>query len=154
MITTKDIPSECIEYRNRERTLMFSEKGRSYYGLNPDSKEILGFKVDKGFINDENDRCDYSLIVQNDVCFLIELKGHDVSHSAEQIMSTREIFDKNYGIKKFVARIVCSKAKTTELNSNTFKKMKKVMKMLKKRQKQYGRPEHFVYINTHRPIEK
>lgn len=49
-----------------------SEKGRSYYGLNPDSKEILGFKVDKGFINDENDRCDYSLIVQNDVCFLIE----------------------------------------------------------------------------------
>ena len=46
MITTKNIPSECIEYRNRERTLMFSEKGRSYYGLNPDSKEILGFKVD------------------------------------------------------------------------------------------------------------
>lgn len=77
-----------------------------------------------------------------------------MSHAAEQIMSTREIFDKNYGIKKFVARIVCSKAKTTKLNSNTFKKMKKVMKMLKKRQKQYGRPEHFVYINTHRPIEK
>lgn len=46
MITTKNIPSECIKYRNRERALIFSEKGRSYYGLNPDSKEILGFKVD------------------------------------------------------------------------------------------------------------
>lgn len=46
MITTKNIPSECIEYWNRERILIFSEKGRSYCGLNPDHKEILGFKVD------------------------------------------------------------------------------------------------------------
>lgn len=46
MITTKNIPSECIEYRNRERTLIFSEKGRSYCGPNPDHNKILGFKVD------------------------------------------------------------------------------------------------------------
>ncbi len=130
MITTKDIPSECIEYRNREKTLMFSEKGRSYCGLNPESKGILGFKVDKGLINDESDRCDYSLIMQNDVCFLIELKCRDVSHAAEQIMSTREIFDKNYGVKKFAPRIVCSKAETTELDANTFKKMQKMSQHL------------------------
>ena len=64
MMTIKNIPSECIKYRNREKTLMFSEKGRFYYGLNPDPKEILGFKVDKRLINnDENGRCDYSLIL-------------------------------------------------------------------------------------------
>ena len=133
MITAENIPSEYIKYRNREKTLMFSEKGRFYYGLNPDPKEILGFKVDKGFINDGNDRCDYSLIVQNDVCFLIELKGCDVSHAAEQIMSTQKVFERNYGVKKFVARIVCSKARTAELNSNAFKKMDRFMKMLKKK---------------------
>lgn len=145
MITTKNIPSEYIKYRNREKTLMFSEKGRSYYGLNPDPKEILGFKVDKGLINDENGRCDYSLIVQSDVCFLIELKGCDVSHAAKQIMSTREIFEKNYGVRKFVARIVCSKAKTAELNSNTFKRMDRLMKMLKKKYEIRYEP---VYVKT------
>lgn len=145
MITTKTIPSEYIKYRNRESTLMFSEKGRSYYGLNPKSKEILGFKVDKGLINDENNRCDYSLIVQNDVCFLIELKGCDVSYAAEQIMSTREVFEKKYGVKKFVARIVCSKSKTAELNSNTFKKMDRFMNMLKKK---YGIKYSHVIIKT------
>ena len=133
MMTIKNIPSECIKYRNREKTLMFSEKGRFYYGLNPDPKEILGFKVDKRLINnDENGRCDYSLIVQNDICFLIELKGCDVSHAAEQIMSTQKVFERNYGVKKFVARIVCSKARTAELNSNAFKKMDSFMKKLKK----------------------
>lgn len=145
MITTKNIPSEYIKYRNREKILMFSEKGRSYYSLNPDLKEILGFKVDKGLINDENDRCDYSLIVQSDVCFLIELKGCDVSYAAEQIMSTREIFEKNYGVRKFVARIVCSKAKTAELNSNTFKRMDRFMKMLKKKYEIRYEP---VYVKT------
>ena len=83
--------------------------------------------------NDGNDRCDYSLIVQNDVCFLIELKGCDVSYAAEQIMSTQEVFEKNYGVKKFVARIVCTKVKTAEFNSNTFKRMDRFMKMLKKK---------------------
>lgn len=145
MITTKNIPSECTEYRNREKTLMFSEKGRSYCGLNPNLKEILGFKVDKGLINDENGRCDYSLIVQNDVCFLIELKGCDVSYAAKQIMSTREVFEKKYGVKKFVARIVCSKAKTAELNSNTFKKMDRFMKTLNKN---YGIKYEPVTIKT------
>ena len=151
MITTKNIPAECIEYQNREKALMFSEKGRSYCGLNPDSKEILGFKVDKGLINDENDRCDYSLIVQNDVCFLIELKGRDVSHAAEQIMSTREIFEKNYGIKKFVARIVCSKAKTAELDTNAFKRMDRFMKTLKK---EYEIKYESVDVKTTRLTEK
>lgn len=134
MITAENIPPEYIKYRNQEKVLTFSEKDRSYRGLNPDTKEILGFKVDKGFINnDENVRCDYSLIVQNDVCFLIELKGCDVSHAAEQIMSTQKVFEKNYDVKKFVARIVCSKARTAELNSNAFKKMDRFMKMLKKK---------------------
>ena len=133
MITAENIPSEYIKYRNQEKTLMFSEKGRSYRGSNLDPKEILGFKVDKGFINDGNDRCDYSLIVQNDVCFLIELKGCDVSHAAEQIMSTQKVFERNYGVKQFVARIVCSKSRTAELNSNAFKKMDRFMKMLKKK---------------------
>ena len=48
-------------------------------------------------------------------------------------MSTQKVFEKNYGVKKFVARIVCSKARTAELNSNAFKKMDRFMKMLKKK---------------------
>lgn len=130
MITADILPSGCIKYQNKERKLVFSEKGRFYYGENFSAKEILGFKVDQGLINDENNRCDYSLIVQNDVCFLIELKGRDVSHAAEQILFTQDVFEKKYGIKKFVARIVCSKAKTAELNTNVYKKMDKLMKSL------------------------
>ena len=130
MITKSILPSECIKYQNKEKKLVFAENGRTYSGLNPCAKEILGFKVDKGLINDENQRCDYSLIVQNDVCFLIELKGCDVAHAAEQIMFTQNNFESNYGIKKFVARIVCSKAKTAELNTNAFKRMDRFMKKL------------------------
>lgn len=130
MITASNLPSECIKYQNKEKKIVFTEKGRYYYGENPNAKEILGFKVDKGLINDDNDRCDFSLIVQNDVCFLIELKGREVSHAAEQILFTRDVFEKKYGINKFVARIVCSKAKTAELNTNVYKKMDRLMKSL------------------------
>ena len=70
-----------------------------------------------------------------------------MSHAAEQIMSTREIFDKNYGIKKFVARIVCSKTKTAEINSNAFKRMDRLMKMLKK---EYGIKYKPVNVKTTR----
>lgn len=133
MINATELPSKCIKYKNCEKNIVFLEKGREYCGLNPSAKEILGFKVDKGLIDDENERCDYSLIVQNDVCFLIELKGCDVAHASEQIMKTQEIFEKKYGVKKFVARIICSKAKTAELNSISYKRMDRFMKLLNKK---------------------
>ena len=73
------------------------------------------------------------MIVQNDVCFLIELKGCDVAQAADQIMFTQKIFEKKYGVNKFVARIVCSKARTAELNTNAYKKMDCFMKTLNKK---------------------
>lgn len=122
MITKDILPLRCIKYQHAERKLMFSENDRIYTAENSECKEILGFQVDKGLIDDENERCDYSLIVQNDVCFLIELKGCNIAHAAEQILATQNIFQKKYGLTKFVARIVASKSKTAELNAHAYKK--------------------------------
>ena len=148
MITSKTLPQDCIKYQNCEIDIKFSENKREYNAQNQDKKSILGFKVDKGLINDENERCDYSLIIQNEICFLIELKGCDVSHAAEQIMKTQNVFSKKYGITKFAARIVCSKAKTAELNSYAYKKMEYFMN------KQKGSVYKPVLKSTGKLVEK
>ena len=132
MRISEKFPSESIKYKNRESDIKFTENKRLYNVLNPERKEILGIKVDNGLICDKSIRCDYSLIVENDICFLIELKGADVSYASEQIMNTRMLFLKKYGVEKFVARIICSKVKTAELHSHAYKKLALEMKKLNK----------------------
>jgi len=54
-------------------------------------------------------RCDYALIVDNSILYLIELKGRNLKHACEQLLATFSCFKTNYPMEKYNCRAVVSK---------------------------------------------
>ena len=81
---------------------------------NRSEKELVVYKIDKNLIKSlkKGDfKCDYGIYTEDDILFLIELKGSDIAHAIEQIISTIKILieQRHININRVNARIVGSK---------------------------------------------
>jgi len=130
MVSAKD---RCIQYSNKEPTLTFKENNREYIAKNDSRKDVLGFKIDNGLLTGNTEKkCDAAIIVEYDICYLIELKGHDIKTACDQIDATLDFFKAEYKIKKFVGRIVCSEIRTHNLRCKQYKELSKKLNKIKK----------------------
>ena len=109
-----------------QKIIVSTENNRTHKGINKGSC-VYHYKIDGDVISKEDSRlrCDY--ILENESrreAYIIELKGTDVEHAAEQIESTLEIFKsklKGYVIKP---RIVY-RSNTHGINSVKIQKFRK-----------------------------
>ena len=72
--------SRYIKSHNAKRNVVLKEKGeKSEFRLHNDSeKEIVVYKIDGGILtSNEIKKCDYGVYTEQDVLYLIELKGSD-----------------------------------------------------------------------------
>jgi len=83
----KSLP-ECEEYRTDKKIVLQENRSKITF-LNLNQDKILKIKIDGCVINDNNVlRCDYAIVLCNEVEIYIELKGSDISHAVKQIEST------------------------------------------------------------------
>lgn len=123
----------CIKYQNREKKLVFEQHNKKYCGLNNAQKEVLGIHVDDGLIKStRTSKCDAAIFVDNDICYLIELKGSDLVTACNQISETLALFNESYKVEKCVGRIVCSKANTHKVLDENYKTLSKSLLQIKK----------------------
>ena len=123
----------CIKYQNREKKLVFEQHNKKYCGLNNALKEVLGIQVDDGLIKGtRTSKCDAAIFVDNDICYLIELKGSDLVTACNQISETLALFNESYKVEKCVGRIVCSKINTHEVYHDDYKTLSRTLKTIKK----------------------
>lgn len=133
MIQKTDIPENAIKYSRTESKISFSENNRTYFADNSCKKRILGFHIDGGLIESTQTRkCDYALVVENDLCYLIELKGASIEEACEQLSATIEYFSNQYQMKKFVGRIVVSRFNTHKLRSEKYSVLERKLRFLQK----------------------
>ena len=80
-----------------KKVFVLREKGKEYKAINPQLKDCLELQIDKGIIKSvQEHKCDKGLIVLNDnKCILVELKGCDVSTACVQLDATYEKFSKS-----------------------------------------------------------
>lgn len=142
------IDSDCIEYSENERRIVFSEKGKTYIAQNENQKKVLGFKVDGGYIKENEVRkCDYALIVNEEICYLIELKGTDISSACEQLLKTIELVtEKHIDMNKFLCRSVHSRIATHKIENENVKRLKKKLKEIN--EKFYVPQKAYLYKGT------
>jgi len=120
---------KCIEYQGCGN-VSASENDRKYIIVNKSKKEVVKYKIDGGLINDEEEiKCDYGFYTEDDVLFLVELKGGNYSHAINQIINTIQLLIKNPKIKisKINARIVASRVSKPEMRSSSEKKLKIIL---------------------------
>ena len=124
----------CIKYCNKEERIVFEENKTKYTAKNPNKKNILAFRVDNGYIKStETKKCDFALIVEEDICYLIELKGKSVSVAAVQLLTTLELFLKqNPDMKRFLCRSIHTKISTHKIENENSKKLRKELIKLNK----------------------
>jgi len=143
----------CIKYSNKEPTLTFKENNREYIAKNDSRKDVLGFKIDNGLLTGNTEKkCDVAIVVACEICYLIELKGHDIKTACEQIDKTLEFFKTAYGMEKFVGRIVCSGTKTHDITCRQYKELSRKLNKIKNELKlEIDKP---LYKKTNRLEEK
>ena len=134
MIQKSDIPATALKYSHNESKISFSENKRTYTADNISKKKILGFHVDGGLIVSKQIRkCDYALVVEEDLCYLIELKGQGIEEACEQLSVTIEYFSENYKMQKFVGRIVVSRYNTHKVHSEKYIVLERKLRMIQKK---------------------
>lgn len=109
-ITAPEFPSNAVESNdNRSNFTLKGEHKRSWTAENPNKHVGLCLKIDGGLIaSTGQNKCDAGLLLDDDRLFLVEFKGKDYKHAAEQLCETKRYFDRNYSNIgfKFRARIV------------------------------------------------
>ncbi len=121
-----------ILHHNCRKEVLLRELGekRTYRLHNMSVKEIVVYRIDGGIIdNDGVLRCDYGIFTEDDVLFLIELKGADLNHALDQINSTIDILLKrsNIRVKKLNVRIVLSKVSVPRIYASKENKLKQLL---------------------------
>ena len=124
---------EYIQSHNTKKIVALKEKGesREYYLYNLSELEIVVYKIDGGIINsDKVVKCDYGIYTEQNILYLIELKGSDYLHALEQILSTIDVLLKkpNISVKQLNARIVLSKNRIPNLLVTKEKKLSRLLK--------------------------
>lgn len=116
-----------ISHDNR-KTVVLKEPGESrvYRLENPTQKEVVVYRIDGGLIA-SNDvlKCDNGIYTEDDVLYLIELKGADYIHALEQLLSTISILLQKPQVKmsRLNARIVLSKIRVPDIMPTQEKKL-------------------------------
>ncbi|WP_186080546.1 hypothetical protein [Burkholderia gladioli] len=95
-------------WSDRRKNAVVSENGRLYRATNSSDKLLACYQIDGGLIV-EGIRCDFAITINDEhKIYFIELKGGDISHAADQILSTISKLNNNLGNVTLLARIVCS----------------------------------------------
>jgi hypothetical protein len=109
-ITAPEFPSNAVESNDiRSKFTLKGEHKRSWTAENPDGRIGLRLKIDGGLIvSTKQNKCDAGLLLDDDRFFLVEFKGKDCKHAAEQLCETKKYFESEYSSFdfKFQARIV------------------------------------------------
>lgn len=110
--------SICQPYDPR---IVSKENGRSHIAYNNSHKLINHYHIDGNVIK-QGQRCDYLLINETEqIAYLIELKGSDLSRAAQQLEVTEQVLHSQLPQTRCY-RIVASKCKTQEIESTEFRK--------------------------------
>lgn len=109
-ITAPEFPSNAVESNDiRSNFTLKGEHNRSWTAENPGKRIGLRLKIDGGLIvSTKQNKCDAGLLLDDDRFFLVEFKGKDCKHAAEQLCETKKYFQREYSSFdfKFRARIV------------------------------------------------
>lgn len=124
---------ENIQSHDTRNHVVLKEKreSREYRLHNNTQQELIVYIIDGGLIsNNEQQKCDYGVYTENDILYLVELKGGDYIHALEQIFSTINILivNPNISVKQLNARVVLSKARTPDILSTQEKKLNILLK--------------------------
>lgn len=116
-----------ISHDNKKVVVLKEPKESRVYRLeNPSQKEIVVYQIDGGLIS-SNDvlKCDNGIYTEDDVLFLIELKGADYIHALEQLLSTINILLQRSQVKvtKLNARLVLSIIRVPDIIPSLEKKL-------------------------------
>ena len=93
-ITAPVFPSNAVESNDiRSNFTLKGEHNRSWTAENPDRHVGLCLKIDGGLIaSTGQNKCDAGLLLDDDRLFLVEFKGTDYKHAAEQLGETKKYF--------------------------------------------------------------
>ena len=96
----------------------FEEKGMVYKGKNPKKKRVLRYQVDGKMISKGTKKCDFAMgLPDQEIIYLIELKGCDLKKAATQIYETMRQLKRPLGEAKIHGRAVCSRIQKPDLRS-------------------------------------
>ena len=115
---------------SKEVSLREPGENRTYKLHNKSGKEIVVYKIDGGLINNEDVlKCDNGIFTEDNLLFLIELKGADLNHALDQINNTIDILIKRPSIKvkKLNARIVLSRVSIPRITASKENKLKQLL---------------------------
>lgn len=124
MIFSKEL-SKCDE---RQRVIVSAENKRKHIAHNIDNSKVFQYRID-GDIEPSGTselRCDY--FIENETkktLYLIELKGGDIVHAVEQINDTIKRYSALLSGYKLFPRIVCSKARTHNIQTSSVLSLKR-----------------------------
>lgn len=117
--------SECEE---RQKIIVSKDKGepRKHIANNINSNKVTHYKIDGVVITGNETKCDFLLINEDrGIVYLIELKGSTIERAIEQLKNTENLLRSQLSVyHKIMYRIVCSKARTHDINGTAFKKFK------------------------------
>jgi len=104
---------------DRRSIAQFNENGMIYKGINNTKKKVLRYQVDGAMISNGVKKCDNALgLPEQNIMYLIELKGSDLKKAAEQILETIvELSDKLDGMIVH-GRVVCSRIPKPDIRSS------------------------------------
>lgn len=113
-------------------SLQEPRESRKYELSNPNGKELVVYKIDGGIINNNEEwKCDYGILSEENELFLIELKGANLSHAIKQINSTISLLlkqRKHIAVKGIYVRIILSKVPVPQLIETQEKKLRLLLK--------------------------
>ncbi|UMR32901.1 hypothetical protein MJ904_12475 [Massilia sp. MB5] len=115
---------------DRRKIVSISENGRCYRGSNGSQKQLSCYQVDGGLIN-VGPRCDFALTNNNeDKVYLIELKGKDICHAADQIRTTIDKLSSQLAGKVVFARIICTRVPSPRIRKPAIVKLEQIIASL------------------------
>lgn len=123
-----------LRHDNSKNVPLRQKRESTVYRLdNKSQKEVVVYKIDGGLIvNNNGKKCDYGIYTEDDMLFLIELKGDDLNYALKQINQSINILleQPNIKVKKLSVRIVLSKVRTPEILESEEKKLKQKLHKL------------------------
>lgn len=110
----------------RKVVLKEPRESRKYMLSNTSGKELVVYKIDGGLVSSNCvKKCDNGIYTENDVLYLIELKGRKYLDALDQLLNTINILLQQPQIKvsKLNARIVLSKIRVPDIIPSLEKKL-------------------------------
>lgn len=111
----------------RKSFVLRGEHNRKWTAENPNNRIGICLKIDGGLIaNSNQSTCDGGLLLNDNSLYLVEFKGKAYDTAANQLVETKEYFNKNYGEYNLIyyARIV---GKSFPKASTELQKAKRVL---------------------------